>query len=108
MIFRQRLELFKQIKYQSCIKMFLQAFPGSRVLTPEEAPLINSQIQNEPEIQVPKVHKKSAKPSPGREARLRRQLKAQESFEFFDQVYSRGANDYQPPCKGEERSLCNE
>lgn len=108
MIFRQRLELFKQINYQKCIKTVLQAFPGARVLTPEEAQLINSQIQDESEIQVPKVHKKPAKPSLGREARLRRQLLAQESFEFFDLPYSRGANDYQPPCKGEKRSLCNE
>jgi hypothetical protein len=108
MIFRKRLELFKQINYQKCIKTILQAFPGSRVLTPEEDQFINSQIQNESEIQVPKVHKKPAKPSPCREARLRRQLLAQESFEFFDQVNLRGANDYQPPCKGEERSLCNE
>jgi hypothetical protein len=109
MKFCQQLELFSLINHQKRVKIVLQAFPGSRVLKPEEAKFFNSPIHNEPEIQVQEVHKKPAR---GRANKAPKsaggQAHEQMSFEFFDQVNSRGANDYQPPCKGEEKRLCNE
>ena len=91
--------------------MVLKLFPESKILTPEEAQSIHSQINKEPEVQVKKVKRQPAKPGLGGGARLRRRSRRHEkpdNYDFFDKLFPEGSNDYQTPCKGEEKKVCNE
>lgn len=99
MVNRQQSDLLSEIEFQNRIKMVLNAFPGSRVLTPEEVQSLNSHTHNEQKTQVQKTHKEAARgrrsaETDGPPASASSDGHEQLNFDFFDQVHSRGgAND---------------